>query len=286
MNQSKSVSGYGGISESYENMANEVERIQEVMNKTNSFKNDLLSDSSFMEENLKLFEFLVVEEVPSKSMLSDEGTDDIDEKIVLEYFEPTRNLQIQGNNHYEDNASSLVPSTFEHLNSEYLKNNTNLSNALESKDDSENWSTSRNYCYHTNSLDVSKTDTNSSDTSDVQFTAPSLVSRVKYTLARMNQSMPSQTEPLKYHSFESQNEKILSDFELNLPRFPIKCPISMCGCVTMPSHFCDHIIFDHPTISFLRFVPKKVINIQVNPKGDKINLMTCQSMLLIKNKLT
>lgn len=286
MNQSKSVSDYGGISESYDNMANEVERIQEIMNKTNSSKNDLLSDSSFIEENLKCFEFSVVEEIPSKSMLSDDGTDDIDENIILGYFEPARNQQIQGHNHYEDNASSLVPSTFKHLNSEYLKNISNISDAIESKDESENWSISRNYCYHTNSLDASKTDTNSSDTSDVQFTAPSLVSRVKYTLARMNQSMPSQTEPLKYHSFESQNDKILSDFELNLPRFPIKCPISMCGCVTMPSHFCDHIIFDHPTINFLRFVPKKVINIQVNPKGDKINLMTCQSMLLIKNKLT
>ena len=286
MNRSKSVSDYGGISESFEDIAKEVERIQANMNKTNPSTNDLISDSSFMEENHKFFDFAVVEEIPTKSMVSDDSTDDIDENDILAYFEPPRNQQMQEDNQYDDNACSLVPSTFKHLNTEYLKHKTDTSDAIESKDNSENWSLSRNYCYHTSSLDVSKTDTNSPDTSEVHFTAPSLVSRVKYTLARMNQSMPSQTEPLKYHSFDSQNDKILSDFELNLPRFPIKCPISMCGCVTMPSHFCDHIIFDHPTINFLRFVPKKVINIQVNPKGDKINLMTCQSMLLIKNKLT
>ncbi|CAO1348468.1 unnamed protein product [Diamesa hyperborea] len=286
MNQSKSVSDYGGISESYEDMAKEVERIQAKINKSSSSKNETNSDSSFMEEHFKHFEFSVVEEIPAKSMLSDDSTDDIDENVILEYFEPTRNQQIQEDNQYDDNACSLVPSTFKHLNTEYLQYKTDTSDAIESKDDSENWRVSRNYFYHTSSLDVSKTDTNSPDTSEVQFTVPSLVSRVKYTLARMNQSMPSQTEPLKYHSFESQNDNILSDYELNLPRFPIKCPISICGCVTMPSHFCNHIIFDHPTINFLRFVPKKVINIQINPKGDKINLMTCQSMLLIKNKLT
>ena len=288
MNQSNCVSEYEGISESYENMAIEVERIQANMNKTNSSKNNhLQNNSSLMEENFKFFEFSVVEENPSKSMLSDDSTvDDIDENIILKYFEPARNQQIQEDNHFEDNVCSLVPSSSKYLNSKYLNDKTDTSNAIESKDESENNSISRNYCYHTNSLDVSNTDTNSPDTSELQFTVPSLVSRVKYTLARMNQNMPAQTEPLKYHSFESQNDKILSDFELNLPRFPIKCPISMCGCVTMPSHFCDHIIFDHPTINFLRFAPKKVINILVNPKGDKINLMTCQSMLLIKNNLT
>lgn len=290
MNQSKSVSDYEGISESFENMVKEVARIQADMNKTNSSKDDhLQSLSSFMEENHNFFEFSVVEEIPSKSILSDDSTtDDFDENVVLKYFEPTKNQQIQQDNPSEDNACSLVPSSSKYQYTDVSKHYTEMtSNAIESRDESEDWSISRNIYYQTNSLDVTKTDTNySPDTSEVQFAAPSLVSRVKYSLSRMKQNMPAQTEPLKYHSFESQNDKIPSDFELNLPRFPIKCPISMCGCVTRPSHFCDHIIFDHPTVIFRRFVPKNVINIPVNPKGDKINLMTCQSMLLIKNKLT
>lgn len=287
MNQSKSVSDYEGISGSFENMAKEVARIQANMNKTNSSKDDhLQSHSSFMEDFE--FEFSVVEKIPFKSMLSDDSTtDDFDENIILKYFEPTRNQQNQQDNHCEDNACSLVPSTSTYQYTDDSKHNTGTSNAIESRNESEDWSISRNFCYPTNSSNVSKSNTNySPDTFEVQFSTPSIVSRVKYNLSRMNQDMPAQTEPLKYHSFESQNDTIFSDFELNLPRFPIKCPISMCGCVTRPSHFCDHIIFDHPTVLFRRSVSKKVISIPVNPKGDKINLMTCQSMLLIKNKLT
>ncbi|CAO1327357.1 unnamed protein product [Diamesa serratosioi] len=280
MNQSKSVSDYGGISESYENMAKEVEKIQAKLNTTDSSKTDHLhTNSSFMEEN----EFSVVEETLSKSMLSDESTgDDFDENIILEYFEPLSN-KVQHENTSEDNAYSMVASSSKYLTSPTSTVETDTINVIESiRNESGNWNTSRNYFYHPNS----KTETISPDTSEVQFTVPSLVSRVKYTLPRLNGITPAQTEPLKYHSFEPQNDNILSDYELNLPRFPIKCPITMCACITMPSHFCNHIIFDHPTINFLRFVPKKVINIQLNPKGDKINLMTCQSMLLIKNKLT
>lgn len=283
MNQSKSVCEFGLVSESYENMANEVERIQASMDKTSLLKNDQLqSNSSFMEENLDLFDFFLVDEMSSKFLLTDESTDDFDENVVLKYFETTKSQKLHQDNQYEDNARSMVPSSSKYQTSDDSK----VENTIESREESDNWSTSRNFCYQTNSFNVSKSVTNSPDISEVHFNVPSLVSRVKYTLSFITESMPAQTEPLKYHSFESQNDKILSDFELNLPRFPVKCPITMCGCVTMPSHFCDHIIFDHPAINFLRFVPKKVINIQLNPKGDKINLMTCQSILLIKNKLT
>ena len=109
--------------------------------------------------------------------------------------------------------------------------------------------------------------------------------RSKFFSKPITDVLPSYTEPIGQYLNKLSKGDSTSVASRNIPRGPIFCPISMCGAVTVQSDFCNHISIDHPYILFKTLQVKKVVNFQINFKGDKFNFAKCQLVFLVSGKI-
>lgn len=109
--------------------------------------------------------------------------------------------------------------------------------------------------------------------------------RVKYSSTFVDSGhIPAQSEPLIVEVSDS-SEEFASDQSRKLSRLPVRCPITNCDSLSVPSDFCNHITIDHPHVDVLKITPGKLVNMKINQKGN-LNMVICQRLFLVTDKIT
>lgn len=109
--------------------------------------------------------------------------------------------------------------------------------------------------------------------------------RVKYSSTFVDGGhIPAQSEPLIVEVSDS-SEELASDQSRKLSRLPVRCPITNCDSLSVPSDFCNHITIDHPHVDVLKITPGKLVNMKINQKGN-LNMVICQRLFLVTDKIT
>lgn len=69
-----------------------------------------------------------------------------------------------------------------------------------------------------------------------------------------NSSLLAQMEPLSilFNESPEESDDLPTDGSRKLSRFPVRCPITNCETMSVPSDFCNHITIDHPYIDIIR----------------------------------
>jgi hypothetical protein len=177
--------------------------------------------------------------------------------------------EFYANDDFDEHDASLINSESMTV-LEIFKNDNNV-------DDSET--------AHYTSLTVSPTGASPPESPSKKF--PSTAQRVKFaSFYDLLQQIPAQTEPLTVYEVEtsSSSESLPSDIARKLPRFPVRCPITNCASFNVPSDFCNHITIDHNQVAVRKVSPGKLINLNINHKGNS-GMVVCQQLFLLGEKI-
>ena len=142
---------------------------------------------------------------------------------------------------------------------------------------------------HFTSLTVSRNDPSPPD-SPARKGIPSLGHRVRFSsFYLVDGRIPAQMEPMNIYELNSSDSsdsslELPSDRALRLPRFPVRCPITNCESLGVPSDFCNHLTIDHPYVDVMKIAPEKLINMKINHKRNS-HMVTCQRLFLVSDKI-
>lgn len=136
---------------------------------------------------------------------------------------------------------------------------------------------------HYTSITVTSTAGSTPIHSPLKKKIPSIAHRVRHeSFYHLEGKAPAQMEPIQlFEVLASEVEDKGSSIKLS--RYPVLCPITDCNCCTVPSDFCNHIIFDHPYIEVMKTEPSNLVNLKIGHKRNS-NMVTCLRMFLVGGK--
>lgn len=127
----------------------------------------------------------------------------------------------------------------------------------------------------------------------VSYNQPLVASRAAVIPGRLAFGQPvmqsTLIQPFDAEEFKIINEELPSIMEatqINIPRNPLKCPISSCSNSTVfVSDFTKHIKINHVRVPVEVLNPKCGCNLFIDPALDEVNHNRCKMLYLVTDKI-